>query len=228
MKDMHNSQRGFFAIPPKNTFFNPDDGDGGTQTPAATDGDNATANSSDGTEGDDAGSNSTDEEKVYTKAEFEQMFGPRAKRAGETAVKSLLSELKFETQEEMTEFLTNARKKADDELTELERLQKQLGDLEPEAAQVAELKQKLADYEEQTSERVRILVKEMNIPKHFVALLEGKTPSDQLKYINENRDEFKATPTPPNTNAGEKGSNKQSAQKTVRAKYGIPKRHNRR
>ena len=60
MKDMHNSQRGFFGFAPKNTFQFPDDGDGGTPPPAAAD-DPPPPEPSNGTEGDDRSEEHTSE-----------------------------------------------------------------------------------------------------------------------------------------------------------------------
>lgn len=228
MNDMHNSQRGFFGIPPKNTFFAPDDGDGGTQPPAATESEAATTR--DGTGGDGAADSTSSKEKVYSQAEFEAAFGPRAARAKETAVKSLLSELNFDSKDDLAAFLADARTKADAELSELERLQNQIGELEPQAASATTIQETLDKYEEQVSERVKILVEELKIPDYVTSLLDSMSPLQQLEYINNNRDAFKATPPPPNTNAGQKGGKAGANGRitAVRTKYGIPKRHNRR
>ena len=220
MLKMHNAQRGSHWWPaPKNTFFSPDDGDGGTPPPAAAEptGDGAG-------KGDGATSNLNDE-KIYSKAEFEAMFGPRAKRAEETAVKSLLGKLKFEKVEDLEQFLAESRQKADAELSELERLQKQMAEA-PTAEAVAELTGQVEAQDKVISGLVGGLIKELNIPKHIVSSFESMTPTQQLEYINSNRDAFKPTPTPPNTNAGDKGNKAAADKKTaVRSKYGIRRRN---
>lgn len=220
MLKMHNAQRGGHWWPaPKNTFFSPDDGDGGTPPPAAAE------PTGDGAGTGDGATNNLNDEKIYSKAEFEAMFGPRAKRAEETAVKALLSKFKFDSVEAAEEFLNNARQKADAELSEVERLKKQLGEA-PTAEAVTELSQRVEAQDKVIAGLVEGLVKDLNIPKHVVALFDSMTPTQQLEYINSNRDAFKPTPAAPNLNGGNKGGGDgKNIKKTVQSKYGIRRRN---
>ena len=202
MFNMHNAQRGSHLWPaPKNTFFSPDN-DGGTPPPAAA----AAADTGDGAgTGDDADpSDVSGAGKTFTQDDVNQIAAKRASRAEETAVKRLLSQFKFDSVEAAEEFLTNARQKADAELSEVERLQKQLGEA-PTAEAVAELKQAVEAQDKVITGLVDGLIKELNIPSHVTALFDSMTPTQQLEYINKNRDAFAPKPKAPNLNGADKG-----------------------
>lgn len=207
MFNMHNLQPFAFFNDPFAFYEAPETEGDGQPNPETDNGDGAGA-------GEEDSSTSTDE-KVYTKAEFEAAFGPRAKRAEETAVKSLLTKLKFEKPEDLEAFLTEARQKADAELSEVERLKKQLEDA-PAAERLTTLEAENEAQNKVIAGLVEGLIKDLNIPKHIVALFEGLAPTQQLEYINTNRDAFKATPAPPNLNGADKGGTKKSELKKKR------------
>lgn len=225
MLKMHNAQRRGHHWPmPKNIFFSPDN-DGGTPPPAAEAAED-TGNGA-GTGSGAAPSGADTAGKTFTQADVDQIVGERAKRAGETAVKSLLGKLKFEKPEELEAFLTEARQKADAELSETERLKKAL-ETAPKAETVQELQAQADRYREEVKKHVDSLIKELGIPTHFTALLEPMEPLAQLEYINKHRDSFKtaAPAKAPNLNGGDKGGGKNlDNKKAVQNKYGIRRRN---
>lgn len=221
MFQMHNSRPGFYGFPPKNTFFYPE-GEGGTPPPAA---EAATDNGNGAGNGEGAAAPSGEPAgKTFTQADVDRIVTERAKRAEESAVRSLLAKNKFEKPEDLERFIADSRQKADAELSEVERMKKML-DEAPKTEAVTELQQQLEDQSKVIVGLVEGLIKELNVPKHIVSLLQDMTPTKQLEYINSNRDAFKPTPTPPNLNGGDKGAGKQGDKnKAVRQKYGIRRR----
>ena len=76
--------------------------------------------------GNDAASGAGGAGKTFTQADVDRIVSERAKRAEETAVRSLLSKNKFEKVEDLEQFLADSRQKAEAELSEVERLKLQL------------------------------------------------------------------------------------------------------
>jgi hypothetical protein len=213
MINMHNAQRGSHLWPaPKNTFFSPDN-EGGTPPPAA----DAATDTGDGAGTGDDAAPSVDggAGKSFTQEDVNQIVGKRVSRAEEAAVKSLLSKFNFETVEAAEEFLNSARQKADAELSEVERLKKQLGEA-PTAETVAELTQRIEAQDAVITSLVEATVKELNVPSHVTELLETMTPTQRLDYINKHRSAFTQKPAAPNLNGGDNGKLPKSEAKKKR------------
>ncbi len=225
MFKMHNAQRGGHMWPmPKNTFFSPEN-DGGTPPPAAAAAEDTGNGAGTGSGAAPGGAEPTG--KLFNQDDVNKIAGERARRAEETAVRSLLAKNKFEKPEDLEAFLAAARQKADAELSETERLKKQL-ETAPKAETVQELQTQADRYREEVKKHVDSLVKELGIPTHFTALLDTMEPLAQLEYINKHRDSFKtaAPAKAPNLNGGDKGGGgKLDNKKAVQAKYGIRRRN---
>ncbi len=205
MFHMHNAQRGGLYWPmPKNTFFSPEN-DGGTPPPAATAADDTGNGAGTGSGAAQGGGDAA--EKLFKQDEVNRIAGERATRARETAVKELLAKYKFEKAEDLDAFISSARQKADAELSEVERLKKQIAE-GPTAEAVGQMQAQLERHRQEVKKHVDALVKELNIPTHFTPLLEKMDPLEQLEYINSNRSAFSAPPPKaPNLNGGDKGGN---------------------
>lgn len=210
MNSMHNLYSFAFPGDPF-AFFEAPEAEGDGQPSAEIDDGNAA-----GTDAGSAAAASGTAGKTFTQADVDRIVAERAKRAEESAVRSLLSKNKFDKPEDLETFLAEARKKADSELSEVERMKKML-DEAPKAEAVTELQAQLEEQNKVITGLVEGLVKDLNVPKHIVTLLEGMPPTQQLEYINKNRDAFKPTPAPPNLNGGDKGgTNKSDAKKKRR------------
>lgn len=225
MFHMHNAQRGGLWPMPKNTFFSPEN-DGGTPPPAATAADDTGNGAGTGSGAAQGGGDAA--EKLFKQDEVNRIAGERATRARETAVKELLAKYKFEKAEDLEAFISSARQKADAELSEVERLKKQIAE-GPTAEAVGELQAQADRYREEVKKHVDALVKELNIPTHFTSLLETMEPLAQLEYINKHRSALSAPPPKaPNLNGGDKGGGKgdaSAAKKAVQTKYSIRRRN---
>lgn len=73
-------------------------------------------------------------EAKFTQADVDRIVGDRARRAEESAVNTLLKELGFEKADDLKALVTDAKKHADDQKTEAQKLQDQIAQLGKEKA----------------------------------------------------------------------------------------------
>jgi hypothetical protein len=86
----------------------------------------------------------------FTQADVDRLLGERAKRAAESATNKILASLGFESVDDLKKLVTTAKERAEAELSEAQKLQKQLETLTAEKQSVqaqldAEKKERIAD-----------------------------------------------------------------------------------
>jgi hypothetical protein len=118
----------------------------------------------------------TEGERTFTQADIDRIVGERAKRAEEAAVKRLLEQLGFDTPDAAKAAVTEAKKRADAEMSELEKLQAKLAETEKAAQAAAE--------RASVSERARLLDKRNG--EIMTALKDAEHPKDVLVWLDAN------------------------------------------
>ena len=105
------------------------------------------------------------------------------------------------------------------EMDDTDRLQAELADLKQQLAEREMQADELATLNQTIQAQVETLVKELTVPKYIQDLLEAMTPAKQLDYLNKNRKAFAGKQKrQPNIDASSKSSSNGSSKKERREK----------
>ena len=112
-------------------------------------------------------------------------------------------------------------------MTELQKVNTKVTELEPFKAQAADLESRNTALEGALKTHLEAIKAELDIPDHVLPLVADMDPAQQLTYFSENRAAF-SRKLPPNTNADGKGgkppetpADKEKRLKAISEKYGI-------
>ena len=114
------------------------------------------------------------------------------------------------------------------EMDETERLQAELDDLKTQLADSEMQSEQLAALNSTIQTQVDALLKELNVPKHIVDLLDSMTPANKLDYLNKNRKAFTGKRQPNIDAAGKSGgsgSSRKERKKRMKAKKQASRRY---
>lgn len=210
-------------------LYSPDaEGGSGGASSNADNSDASDGDPPDGEEEDADGSGEGEAAATLTQAKVNSLL-KQAKLTNRKAGRDeVLAKAGVKTVAELEALVKTHRDQQTAQMTELEKAQARVAELEPITAERDTYKTTAENYEKVVGERVKALIKELKIPKFVQALLESKTPLEQLEYINSNREELAktATRTVPDIDGdagGGDGTDASTEERTkkLKSKYGI-------
>ena len=165
--------------------------------------------------------------KTFTQEDVNRISGEVRTSAKKTAVNDLFTELGVENKDSLANIIAKANDDAQANMTELQKVNTKVTELEPFKAQAADLETRNTALEGALKTHLDALKKELDIPDHVLPLVADMDPAQQLTYFSENRAAF-SRKLPPNTNADGKGgkppvtpAEKEKKAKELEARYGI-------
>lgn len=160
---------------------------------------------------------------TFTQADVDRIAAEARTQGRSSTLTATLKEFGFEDLDTAKSFFAAAKKRQEDEMSELERTQARVGELEPAAQERDTLKAQHEERNKTITVLGETLIKDLNIPKYVEALLADMEPLQRLQYITDYRADFVRTnPTKPDIDAAGRGGGSQPKDKTaLRAKYGI-------
>ena len=129
---------------------------------------------------------------------------------------------------ELKQLKEKERERELSEMGEAERLQAELNDLKTQLADSEMQSEQLAALNSTIQTQVDALLKELNVPKHIVELLESMTPPQKLDYLNKNRKAFTSKRQPNIDAAGKSGgggTSRKERKKRMKAKKEASRRY---
>lgn len=160
-------------------------------------------------QGSDANGNGSGSGGGFSQERVNELVGQARQAGRESGVNSLLEDLGLGSTDELQEIITAVRDQREAEMSEVERLQARVQELEGVSSTAASLQERNEALEGVISERVTALYDDLNVPEHIQTLLEDRPADQRLSYLTENRSKFGTRSTPPtNTNAGNSGGSK--------------------
>ena len=129
---------------------------------------------------------------------------------------------------ELKQLKEKERERELSEMGDAERLQAELNDLKQQLAESETQSEQLATLNSTIQTQVDALLKELNVPKHIVELLDSMTPAQQLDYLNKNRKAFTGKRQPNIDAAGKSGgsgTSRKERKKRMKAKKQASRRY---
>lgn len=202
-------------------------GSGSDTSSSADSGDASGGEPPDDDDSEDADGSGEGEAITLTQAKVNSLLKEAKLTHRKAGRNEVLAKAGVKTVAELEALVKTHREQQQAQMTELEKAQARVAELEPIVAERDTYQTAIENYEKVVTDRVKALIKDLKIPKYIQALLETKSPLEQLEYINSNREELaKTIKTVPDIDSDKGGGDDTDASteertKKIKSKYGI-------
>lgn len=147
----------------------------------------------------------TTSDKTFTQADLDRIAGEARKAGRQSGLSEFLKELGVDNPDTLKATLAEARKAREASMTEAERANARIAELEKQAQEAAALREQANSYETALTAHADSLLKQAKLPKHVKALVEKLNPIDRVQWFTDNAEELSKSQPVPNLNGDASG-----------------------
>ena len=152
-----------------------------------------------------AATGATTSDKMFTQADVDRIMGETRRTGRQAGINEFLKELGVDNPDTLKATLAEARKAREASMTEAERANARIAELERQAQEAAALREQATSYETALTAHADSLLRQAKLPKHVKALVEKLNPIDRVQWFTDNAEELSKPQPVPNLNGDASG-----------------------
>lgn len=147
----------------------------------------------------------TTSDKTFTQADVDRIMGETRRTGRQAGINEFLKELGVDSPDTLKATLAEAKKAREASMTEAERANARIAELEKQAQEAAALREQATSYETALTAHADSLLKQAKLPKHVKDLVQKLNPIDRVQWFTDNAEELSKSQPVPNLNGDASG-----------------------